>query len=385
MFKLKKNLAILALTISVSTLSLSFSPLAQAHSLDYGAVKTQLTVNESKIELLSVVHKKIHLNKDKPEERQAFMQNYLVESFQILQQSDICPVTLVSFDETPNTAETSIEAFFTCPNPVKSLDDIAIYTVFFNDFFESYDHFVTFLIGDQAYDLLFTIENQNFPGQVTATSKPSSEVEKLSLSSPSDTSSKPADISLSTIWPIGQQFLTLGILHIWAGYDHILFLLVTILLVRKPKKIIALVTSFTLAHSLTLALAGLNIVTLPSTIVEPLIAVSIIFVAVRNMMIISKDDDQVQLSEKWITTFGFGLIHGLGFAGVLGEVGIPNHFFIPALLVFNIGIEVGQLAILAVVVPLLFWVDKKSWRKAFLFGVSGLITAVAVVWLGARL
>lgn len=123
-----------------------------------------------------------------------------------------------------------------------------------------------------------------------------------------------------------KQFIELGIKHIWTGYDHILFLLSVILLMRIPKKILLLVTSFTIAHSLTLLLAGFHVLEIPSDVVEPLIAFSIVYTAFRNVAILRKKEKEV-LVHGWFTTFGFGLIHGLGFASILNETYSSPPFF----------------------------------------------------------
>lgn len=148
-----------------------------------------------------------------------------------------------------------------------------------------------------------------------------------------------------------RQFLVLGFTHILPeGVDHILFVLALALLAPRLAPLVTQVTAFTLAHSLTLALAMLNIVRLPGRVVEPLIALSIAIVALENLF------RRGVTPTRWLLVFGFGLIHGLGFAGVLTELGVPEGRFLPALIGFNLGVELGQLGVLAlaglVIVPL---------------------------------
>src|ERR1041385_4842529 len=111
------------------------------------------------------------------------------------------------------------------------------------------------------------------------------------------------------------RFLTLGIEHILTGYDHLALLLAVLLTGGSLLSNARIITSFTIAHSLTLALATFGVITLPATIVEPLIAASIVFVGIENLV-------RRQLAKRWLITFGFGLVHGLGFASILRELGI---------------------------------------------------------------
>jgi hypothetical protein len=180
------------------------------------------------------------------------------------------------------------------------------------------------------------------------------------------------------------EYLFMGMLHIWTGYDHILFLLSVILLLRSFKKIFLLVTSFTIAHSITLILVSYYFVFIPPIFVEPLIALSIVYVAGRNIWLIKKKEEASNIGERWVSTFFFGLIHGLGFAGALLATDIPQEFFLPSLVVFNVGIEVGQFSILAVAIPLLFWLDKQVYARKVLTIFSAVICVLAVFWVVER-
>jgi len=154
-------------------------------------------------------------------------------------------------------------------------------------------------------------------------------------------------------------FLKLGIEHILTGYDHLLFLFGLMLVCRNPRSVLAVITCFTVAHSITLALSVLDIVRLPGRIVEPLIAASIAYVGIENLV---RGD-----APKWrtIITFGFGLVHGLGFADALRELGVSSgqFGFIVPLVGFNLGVEVGQLSVAAIVLPILW---KLRTNPAFL-------------------
>jgi hypothetical protein len=140
------------------------------------------------------------------------------------------------------------------------------------------------------------------------------------------------------------RFFKLGVEHIFLGYDHICFLM-ALLVVSKFRDVVKIVTSFTVAHSITLILATLEVVNLPSWLVETSIAATIVYVALENLWI--KDT-----GHRWWLTFFFGLVHGFGFAGVLREMGLPQVGLIRCLLSFNLGVEAGQLAIAAALLPL---------------------------------
>ncbi|WP_235866865.1 HupE/UreJ family protein [Salibaculum griseiflavum] len=156
------------------------------------------------------------------------------------------------------------------------------------------------------------------------------------------------EVSLSggqalTGWQAFGRYIPVGVEHIVPlGLDHILFVLGLFFLSTRLRPLIWQVSAFTAAHTITLALAALGYVTVPGTIVEPIIAASIVYVAIENVF--------SRGMNPWrpLIIFGFGLLHGLGFASVLGEYGIPDSAFIPALLGFNVGVELGQLAVIAV-------------------------------------
>lgn len=146
-----------------------------------------------------------------------------------------------------------------------------------------------------------------------------------------------------------RQFLALGVEHILTGYDHVVFLLALLLAGGTFYGTAKIVTSFTLAHSITLALAALDLVRIPSSVVEPLIAVSIVYVGLENLW-------QRDLRWRWLLTFGFGLVHGFGFASVLRELGVGTNgvgVAVP-LVSFNLGVELGQIGIMLLVLPLVW-------------------------------
>lgn len=171
------------------------------------------------------------------------------------------------------------------------------------------------------------------------------------------------------------DFLKLGIEHILTGYDHLLFLFSLLVVTRSFWPAIKIITFFTIAHSITLALAGLNIVNVPSNIIEPLIAATIVYVGLEN--IIKKD--KVTTFQRCILTFVFGLIHGFGFAGVLREMGISSietGILVP-LFSFNLGVETGQIAVASIVLPLVWWLHKSEKISRYLVPVGSILTCLA--------
>jgi len=177
-------------------------------------------------------------------------------------------------------------------------------------------------------------------------------------------------------------FIRLGVEHIWTGYDHLLFLFALLMVCRTFRSIVAIISCFTLAHSLTLALATLNIVNLPSRITEPAIAASIVFVGIENLV-----RRGAEPRGRWALTFAFGLIHGFGFASVLRDLGVGDHgqsIAVP-LFTFNLGVELGQITIAVIVLPLI-WKLRKSERFVHR-GVPALSACVAIAgqyWLLQR-
>lgn len=205
------------------------------------------------------------------------------------------------------------------------------------------------------------------------------------------------DLTKSSIWNGFYAMVKQGVWHIWIGLDHILFLLALILpsVVRRRKNklnvnsiygwepvktfksafiyIVKVVTFFTIAHTITLSLASLEIVSLPSRLVESIIAFSIGLAAYHNIKPIFKMKD-------WVIAFIFGLFHGFGFASVLSDLGLTNEFLTLSLLGFNVGVEIGQLAIIAVIFPVLFLLRKLKLYPKLLVYLSVVLIVISLYW-----
>ncbi len=183
-------------------------------------------------------------------------------------------------------------------------------------------------------------------------------------------------------WEMAPKFFNAGIEHIITGYDHLCFLIAVILWAPRIWPVVKIVTAFTLSHSVTLTLAALELVNLPSKWVEIAVAVSIIYVALENFYTRKVD-------ARWKDTFAFGFIHGFGFASGLIELGIPKRAVVPALASFNIGVEVGQIGVVLLILPLLFLIDKYitngERNKKLVYSISGVIACFGIYWMLVRL
>jgi hydrogenase/urease accessory protein HupE len=186
-------------------------------------------------------------------------------------------------------------------------------------------------------------------------------------------------------WSVAVVYLRLGIEHILPGIDHLLFVLALLIITQGGWRLVKTVTAFTVAHSITLALATLGYVHIPSAPVEAVIALSIVFVAVE---IANLRRGRVALTARapWVVAFAFGLLHGLGFAGALSEVGLPEGHIPLALLFFNVGVEIGQLLFVAVVLGIIALVRhaRIAWPRWADMVPPYAIGSVAMFWVIER-
>ena len=184
------------------------------------------------------------------------------------------------------------------------------------------------------------------------------------------------------------SFVKEGVWHIWMGFDHILFLLCLILpaVFQRPgqrwqaatslrtvcREVFEIVTAFTLAHSITLVISAVGLLTLPSRIVETAIALSVVAAAANNLARV--------VDARWAVAFALGLLHGFGFSSVLVDLGLPSHELIGALLGFNLGVELGQAAIVVALLPLLYLIRRTLAYQALLWGGSSVAAVIAAFW-----
>ncbi|MBG1263289.1 HupE/UreJ family protein [Nostoc commune] len=239
---------------------------------------------------------------------------------------------------------TTLELIYTWSQPVSGL------TINYNLFLPNVPTascLATVMQGGQTRNLVFTPEQREF-----------------SLINPS-------------VWQQISSFVLLGIEHIVTGYDHVLFLISLLMLGGGFGYLLKVVTAFTISHSVTLSLAVLNIVTLPGRFVESVIALSIVYVAAENFW--RKD-----LRWRWLLTFIFGLIHGLGFAGILKEIHLVQSNLALSLASFNVGVEIGQIAIVSIAFIVLRTIRKYPWELTFRRLLSGCVVAMGLFWFVQR-
>ena len=189
--------------------------------------------------------------------------------------------------------------------------------------------------------------------------------------------------SSESAWAVSRQYVRIGIEHILGGADHVLFLLGLVLVVRRVRSVLIAETAFTISHTISFSATALGIVRLPSIAAEACIALSLVLVA------LDIGRPQARLHRKPLAAagiaFAFGLVHGLGFAGALREVGLPENAILPALAGFAGGIEIGQISFLAAVLAIVHFVSKTRMRRVFDLSAAYAIGAVGCFWLFQRL
>jgi hypothetical protein len=185
------------------------------------------------------------------------------------------------------------------------------------------------------------------------------------------------DLGAQTLWEVFSDFLGLGVAHIITGYDHLAFLAGLLIATTTMKSLVKVVTSFTVAHSLTLALATFNLVALPGRLIESLIALTIAYVAIENFT-------GMLLVNRWKVTFLFGLVHGFGFSNVLREMELTRAHLAISLFSFNAGVEAGQLIFVCLVFPLVVLAMKSKWKDQLLAATSLAIMALGFYWFVQR-
>lgn len=187
---------------------------------------------------------------------------------------------------------------------------------------------------------------------------------------PRSTGSRSNDAT--SAWQQMGSFFRLGVEHIFLGYDHILFLL-SLLVVSRFGELVKIVTSFTAAHTITLILAALEVVQVPSRLVETAIAATIVYVALENFWVKST-------AHRWRLTFFCGLVHGFGFAGVLRELGLPTEGLVRSLISFNVGVEAGQLMIVTALLPVVTLLARWAYRRPAQDTISAAIATCGGAW-----
>ncbi len=195
------------------------------------------------------------------------------------------------------------------------------------------------------------------------------------------TEAREARVSLAARQPSREEgsFFRLGVEHILTGYDHLLFLGALLLRGGRLLSLFKIITAFTVAHSITLALAVFGLVAVPERLVECVIAASIVYVALENVFL--RDAP----SQRWVVSFLFGLVHGFGFASALSPLHLPPRHLALALLGFNLGVEAGQALVVALLLPILVWMRGLRWERRAVQTASGAVALLGFIWFVERL
>ncbi|HID91774.1 TPA: HupE/UreJ family protein [Candidatus Peregrinibacteria bacterium] len=193
------------------------------------------------------------------------------------------------------------------------------------------------------------------------------------------------DTEKKSIWELCKIYINIGVVHILDGLDHILFVLSLLLLPFVFRKILILISVFTIAHTITIILSGLNIITFSSKIVEPIIAFSIIVTTLTAIYLNIKNSKQDNISAHVFIIFIFGLFHGLGFAGAFSALKIESSNYLFPLILMNIGVELGQLFIIMIAFPIIWVVRNQKYGKIMLYLFSVITLFFAFYWLIERL
>lgn len=269
----------------------------------------------------------------------------------------------VAFD---GTAVTYLEAF-RCEDFSGGLE---LQNAAMTEMTTGYSHIGRIKVGDSAniqttaFNGAFDTYEVVLPRSITDDPESSTEADE------DDESGSLLDLILRFVWQ--------GIIHIVLGLDHILFVAALVLISRRLTALLGVITAFTLSHSVTLALSTLDVVTVPASVVEPIIAASIAYVAFEAWF---RDDEPRYI---YVTTFLLGLVHGFGFSYVLADVGLPKDALVPALFSFNVGVELGQVAFILALWPLRRLMLDKKWEKTAVRTSAAVLGAVAIFWFVER-
>lgn len=274
---------------------------------------------------------------------------YFPGKVEIINRDRACQPSLPELRPDADQGRIRIDFAFACE---ETLGDAGISLYFFSEFGPQHSTLATIRRGDTVKKFVFSQERTDFQFPLRERASQGLLVQAGS-------------------------FLLLGVEHLFTGYDHILFLLGLLLIWRGVLNIVKIVTSFTVAHSLTLFAAALEVVTLPSRLVESVIALSIAYVGVENLF-------AQHVERRWRIAFLFGLMHGFGFAGILQEMGLPSRGLVLSLFAFNVGVELGQLAIVAAFFPLIYFAHRRSHWRNLVRGLSIAVFLMGMIWFVQR-
>lgn len=315
---------------------------------------------------------------------------YLNKTFNVTNKGKLCELQKFStYPDTKNIEKIHIKWDFICNENIENVDELVIRSQMFQDIATSWwTHFIYLNNNDLKTDIVLTLEENIYPN----TEKSKNLIKKLWIQNEENSehfssTSNSSVIEKNTIInnnirKVIKNFIIIWIEHILIWTDHILFVVVLVMLVVWIKDILKLTVTFTIAHSITLILASLWLISLTWKIVEPIIAASIVYMAIDNFLILRwKKEKKFNLNKRLFITFLFWLFHWLGFAWVLSEISIPEDYFFTALLSFNIWVEIWQVFIVFVLLlPILYLIRKSSKENLIMQTFSILIALIAVYW-----
>lgn len=360
-----------------AAISILIQPSLNAHPFNIGVIRTKLAVEDKQIMLSGETSPQTTVTADHTKNKREAFEQYVTKNLIIKNQDKECSFKMSDF-RLVDSNKVSYGGTYSCTDNIAKLSDLNIRSTMFVDFYEKFEHFVDLENGSEKVQIIFNKDKQEYPESKT-------ENTDQSQAKPNDESGTQEEKPDSSLGTIAKEFTRIGAEHIWFGYDHVLFLIMLVLLLRSFTKIIKIVTAFTIAHSVTLLLAGFDIITISPDIIEPIIALTIVFVAVQNLIRIKKKEINQHSREGWMIAAGFGLIHGLGFAGALKELEIPREHFVPSLIFFNVGVELGQIVLLLLIVPILLLIDKTKWKYRLLAAIATIVGIQAFVWFVQRI
>jgi len=269
-------------------------------------------------------------------------------------------VNNISLTERSNLSMFLIEMEFVFEQPVQEYE--IDYFIFFNEIDVNHQNFATINIGDKVIEKIFTKKKNIFQGNT--------ELDK-GIAAGGNVEMNKSQNEVLGFW----DYVLMGMKHIWSGIDHLLFIFGLLLAKGTYRDYVKTITAFTVGHCMTLALAATETLIIPSTIIEPLIALSIVYVAMENIWAKS-------FKWRWLVALLFGLIHGFGFAELLiGKLG--NQFIFP-LFSFNLGVEIGQIVVLIILFPFIWYLHKLKWQTKIVYSLSVIISVIGLYWFMER-
>ena len=285
----------------------------------------------------------------------------LVAGLTVTSSGTPCPGSLIGAEPSSDDGR-RVRMHYVCPAPPT---DLTLVFGFVEGAGPSHRHLYTLIAGGRSWNGVAWRQSLSATFRIDASAPPDA-------AGPDATG--PTVMEVPSFW----AFVVLGVEHILIGIDHLLFLLALVLVGVAWKQLLLVVTAFTVAHSITLAVAVLGIWAPSPDVVEPLIALSIAWVGAENFFV-------EDASRRWRITFPFGLIHGFGFAGALAETGLLAEDAALPLIGFNLGVEAGQILVLLPVLPLVLWLGRAAWfGRRGVRAVSAGVVAVGLYWFVER-